>query len=158
MTAREPRRDRVSRDAYLLVELAHGRLQAELDAACASEGLSAAQYPVLWVLCLQADPEGLALGSIADGLVNRAPDVSRLVTRMEEAGLVERRRTAQDARVVKVVATPRGRRAFESATSRVKALHREQFDGLDDADLDLLVGLLNRVFWRGVEATQEEAS
>lgn len=141
-----------------MVELTHGRLQSELDAACALEGLSATQYPLLWVLCLQTDPEGLPLGSIADGLVNRAPDVSRLVTRMEDAGLVERHRSADDARVVKVVATPRGHQAFMATTARVKELHRAQFDGLDDGEIDLLVDLLNRVFWRGVEQGKVGAS
>ena len=147
MTGREPRRERVERESFLLAQLVGGRLTAEHEAVCRAEGLSAAQYPVLWVVCLHADRAGVPQGSISDGLVTQASDVSRLVSRLEEAGLVERRRSAADARVVLVRPTRRGRAVFERTTRRVKQMHRSQFGDLSDADLDALHGLLNRVFW-----------
>lgn len=144
---REPRRDRVERDAFLLGQLVGGRLTSELEAVCREEGLSAAQYPVLWVVCLQADSDGMPQGVISDGLVTQTSDVSRLVTRLETSGLVERRPSAADGRVVLVRATRRGRAVFERVTEKVKRMHRLQFGGLSDAELDQLLGLLNRVFW-----------
>jgi len=154
----EPRRDRIARETYLLVELLCQRLVGELEAVCRLEGLSAPQYPVLWVLCLQDDPEGLPQGLISDGLITEASDVSRLVTRLEEAGLLERRRSSEDRRVVLVRPTRRGRAVFERTTARVKALHRLQFGDLDDDELDVVHRLLNRAFWSGVDDAAEEAS
>ncbi len=159
MTAREPRRDRIGRETYLLVELLAQRLAADLEVVCRSEGLSAAQYPVLWVTCLHDDAEGIPLGSISDGLVTQASDVSRLVSRLEEGGLLERTRSESDRRVVRVRPTRRGRAVFERTTEQVKALHRRQFSDLGDDDLEHLHALLNRAFWSGVRLeTTEEAS
>ena len=154
MKRREPRRDRVARETYLLVELLGQRLGGELEALCRSEGLSAAQYPVLWVICLQDDPGGISQGAISDGLITQASDVSRLVSRLEQAGLLRRKRSPADRRVVLVRATPRGRDVFERTTARVKALHRVQFGDLDDDELDLLHSLLNRAFWSRVDGSK----
>ncbi len=49
MSGSEPRRDWIGRETYLLVELLSQRLLGELDAVCRAQGLTAAQYPVLWV-------------------------------------------------------------------------------------------------------------
>ena len=158
MTPTEPRRDRIARETYLLVDLLGRRLTDELEGVCRSEGVSAAQYPVLWVLCLHDDKEGLPQGMISDGLVTRASDVSRLVSRLEEAGLVERRRSTSDRRTVLTRPTARGRTVFERITTRVKALHRSQFADLDDNELELVHDLLNRAFWTGADDGSQEAA
>jgi DNA-binding MarR family transcriptional regulator len=159
MTAREPRRDRIGRETYLLIELLAQRLTAELEEVCRTEGITAAQYPVLWVTCLNGDAAGLPMGSISDGLVTHASDVSRLVTRLEAAGLLERTRSESDRRVVRVRPTRRGRAVFERTTEQVKALHRRQFSDLGDDGLKELHALLNRAFWSGVRfGTNEQAS
>jgi DNA-binding MarR family transcriptional regulator len=154
----EPRRDWIGRETYLLVELLSQRLAGELDAACRAQGLTAAQYPVMWVACLHEDEEGIPLGSISDGLVTNASDVSRLVTRLEAAGLLERTRSQADRRVVRVRPTARGRAVFERATDEVKALHRRQFSDLADEELEQLHTLLNRAFWSGVHLDTTEAA
>lgn len=158
MTAREPRRDRIGRETYLLVELLAQRLSGELEAVCRTYGLTAAQYPVLWVTCLHDDVRGIPLGSISDGLLTQASDVSRLVTRLEVAGLLERTRSDSDRRVVRIRPTRRGKAVFERTTKEVKALHRRQFSDLGDHDLEQLHGLLNRAFWSGVRLGANEAA
>ena len=159
MSGGEPRRDWVGRETYLLVELLSQRLAAELEAVCQAQGLTAAQYPVLWVVCLHSDKEGIPLGSISDGLVTHASDVSRLVTRLEAAGLLERARSQGDRRVVRVRPTARGQTLFEHTTNEVKALHRRQFSNLSEENLEQLHALLNRAFWSGVHLdTTETAS
>jgi MarR family transcriptional regulator, organic hydroperoxide resistance regulator len=158
MSGGEPRRDWVGRETYLLVELLSQRLAGELEHACRAHGLTAAQYPVMWVACLHEDAEGIPLGSISDGLVTHASDVSRLVTRLVAAGLLERTRSQADRRVVRVRPTERGRTMFERATEEVKALHRRQFSNLKDEDLELLHALLNRAFWSGVHLDATEAA
>ena len=144
---REPRRDRLVREVYLMVDLLGARLTGEFDRVCQAGGLSAAEYPVLWVVCLTDDPAGVVQGAISDGLITDASDVSRIVTRLEDAGLVTRHRSTDDRRVVRIRPTRKGRAVFRRVTGGVKALHRRQFDGLADEDLDRLLTLLNTAFW-----------
>ena len=150
-TQREPARERSEREAFLLCRLLAGRLAQEVDAICRTEGLSEPQYAVLWVVGLSAEPEGIPVGSIGDGLINATADVSRIVDRLEAAGLVARHRSITDRRVVLVRATAAGSQVFARATSKIKALHRAQFAALGDGGLDDLRTLLNATFWTGVE-------
>ena len=63
----------------------------------------------LWVLCLADDPDaGLPIGAVADGLLNRASDTTRLIDRLERAGLAERFPNPADRRGVLVRATRAG--------------------------------------------------
>jgi DNA-binding MarR family transcriptional regulator len=112
----------------------------------------------MWVVCLHGDEEGVPLGSISDGLVTNSSDVSRLVTRLETAGLLERTRSQADRRVVRVRPTARGQALFERATDEVKALHRRQFSELGDEELETLHALLNRAFWSGAQLDTTEAT
>ncbi len=59
--------------------------------------------------------------------------------------------------MVRVRPTERGRTVFEHATAEVKALHRRQFSGFGDDDLEQLHSLLNRAFWAGVQLDTAEA-
>jgi DNA-binding MarR family transcriptional regulator len=149
VSRREPKRDGLGRETYLLADLVAGRLTAGLDAVCRAEGITAAQYPVLWVLCLADEAAGIPQGAISDDLVTRTADVSRLVSRLVAAGLVARVPSPVDRRIALVRPTVEGRRVFERVTDGVKALHREQFADLDDAELRTLHDLLNRVLWTG---------
>ena len=147
MTRAAARREHRERDAYLLVGLTSHRLAGELDAVCRDERITESQYAVLWVVCLSPDRRGVVQGAISDGLVTRATDVSRLVARLESAGLVSRTRDESDGRVYWVRATQKGRVVFDRATTRIKELHRRQFAALSDAEIATLNALLNRVFW-----------
>jgi DNA-binding MarR family transcriptional regulator len=114
---------------------------------------------VLWVVCLHPDQAGIVQGAIGDGLVTRASDVSRIVSRLGEMGLVERREDASDRRISRVVATEAGRAAFASTTAAVKQLHRRQLGEISDADIARMTETLTELFWQGAdEQSREEAS
>ena len=143
----DARRASLERDAFLMTALLADQLSHEIDAVCQASGLTEQQYRVLWVLCLSGRDEGLPLGSISDGLITRASDVSRLVDRLEQAGHVERRHSTEDRRVVLVTATQTGRTTFEQITHGIKSLHVAQWGALETDELTELTDLLNRVFW-----------
>src|SRR5689334_16495025 len=103
---REPRAVRLGRDVHINVLLLANKSLEHLEQICADEGITHAQYVALWTLCLSDDAEvGLPIGAIADGLLNRASDLTRLVDRMERAGLTERLPNPNDRRGVLVRAT-----------------------------------------------------
>lgn len=59
------------------------------------EGLTLTQYNALRIL-RGAGPEGLPCGEIGQRLVTRDPDITRLLDRLENQGLVTRHRHPQD--------------------------------------------------------------
>jgi DNA-binding MarR family transcriptional regulator len=65
------------------------------------------QYNVLRIL-RGAGPDGLCRTEIAERMINRVPDVTRLLDRMEDAGLVERERGEEDRRFVTARITREG--------------------------------------------------
>ena len=146
---REPELDRLGRESFISLFLAAGRMTSEVEAVCKAEGLTMSHYTVLWVVCLGAPehPGGVPMRAIADGVLTRAADATRLVDRLTRDGYVERRPSDQDRRVVLVRATRSGRALFQRLTAQVKALHREQWSTLSLAELKTLRGLLVKALW-----------
>jgi DNA-binding MarR family transcriptional regulator len=145
---REPRAVRLGRDVHLNVLLLASKSLEDLEAICQAEGITHAQYVALWTLCLHDDADdGLPVGAVADGLLNRAADVTRLVDRLERAGLVERLPNPTDRRSVLVRATDQGRRAFASVTPKLQDLHRRQWSNLSTAEVEMLRTLLAKALW-----------
>ena len=146
---REPELDRLGRESFISLFLAAGRLTDEVDDVCKAEGLTMSHYTVLWVVCLAAPehPDGVPMRLIADGVLTRAADATRLVDRLTRDGYVERKPSEQDRRVVLVRATRAGRALFKRLTADVKALHREQWSTLTLAELRTLRTLLVKALW-----------
>src|SRR4029077_9548930 len=74
----------------------------------ATAGLTNNQYNVLRIL-RGSHPSRVACSEIADRMIARDPDVTRLVDRLSRRGLVTRVRGRQDRRVVEVAITDKGR-------------------------------------------------
>lgn len=71
------------------------------------ERLTPNQYNVLRIL-RGAHPSGLTCGQIADRMITRDPDVTRLTDRLVRDGLARRTRSDADRRVVEVSIAPEG--------------------------------------------------
>src|SRR5687768_2500119 len=97
-------------------------------------GLSEPQYNVLRIL-RGAGGDGLPSTEIAGRMITRVPDITRLVDRLESAGLVERSRTAEDRRVVIVKVTRKALDLLASLDGPLLELHRSQLGHLTRAEL-----------------------
>src|ERR1700724_4533423 len=69
-----------------------------------SEDLSPTQYNVLRIL--RGAPGGLPCGEIANRMITRDPDITRLLDRLENHGLVSRCRETKDRRMGLTRITP----------------------------------------------------
>jgi DNA-binding MarR family transcriptional regulator len=145
---REPRAVAVARDVHVNVLLLANRALDQLEDICRAEGVTHSQYVALWTLCLADDPDaGLPVGAVADGLLNRASDTTRLIDRLERAGLVERLPNPADRRGVLVRATEEGRRRFAVLTPRLQEFHAHQWSNLTGREVETLRTLLAKALW-----------
>lgn len=119
--------------------------RARLAVLLAPHGLHPGQDSLL--VLLWAHP-GLRQAELARRLGIEPPTVTRMVQRLERAGLIERQRDPHDARLVRVRATPRAR-LLEGVVRRAW----EEVDGLlTDALGDDGARQLRRLLAAGTEA------
>jgi DNA-binding MarR family transcriptional regulator len=107
-------------------------------------GITGAQYNVLRIL-RGAEPDGLCRNELRDRMVTRMPDVTRLLDRMEAAGLVTRERDTDDRRLVTTRITARGRRLVDGLDDAVLKEHRRRLGHLEAGQLKALTELLTLV-------------
>jgi DNA-binding MarR family transcriptional regulator len=105
-----------------------------------AEDLSPTQYNVLRIL--RGTPEGLPSGEIANRMITRDPDVTRLLDRLEHRGLILRSRETKDRRVVMARITPRGLKRLARLDGPVEEVHRGQLRHLGKERLRVLAELL----------------
>jgi DNA-binding MarR family transcriptional regulator len=104
------------------------------------ESVSPTQYNVLRIL--RGSPEGLPCGEIANRMITRDPDVTRLLDRLERRELISRCRETEDRRTVMVRITAAGLKLLARLDEPVKAAHRKQLGHLGRERLRALAELL----------------
>jgi len=134
----------LQQEAYLSVVRTSTSLTDAMEDLVKERGISATQYNVLRIL-RGSGAEGLCRNELRDRMLTRMPDMTRLLDRMEDAGLVVRAREGDDRRMVMTRITEKGRRLLDELDAPVMALHRKQMAGLTDAQLRSLSDLLTLV-------------
>ncbi|MEM7626668.1 MAG: MarR family transcriptional regulator [Planctomycetota bacterium] len=136
-----------SQEAYLNLIRTAGELSGPMHALFKSHGLSESTYNVLRILRGAAKTEeakGLPCLEVADRLVTRVPDITRLVDRLIKAGLAQRCRGDIDRRVVVVSITDAGQALLSKLDRPVRKLHEQQFAHLTGKDVKDLNRLLEK--------------
>lgn len=114
-------------------------LRSRHAAALLDHGLHPGQD--LLLMCLWQSP-GIRLADLARQLEVEPPTVTKMISRLERSGLVERRTDPDDARVTLAHPTPRSR-LLEAMVRRVWAeLEDALLEGMPAADVDALHRLL----------------
>ena len=86
-----------------------------------AEDLSATQYNVLRIL--RGAPDGLPCGEIANRMITRDPDITRLLDRLEKRRLTSRCRETRDRRTVRVRITPDGLKLLSRLDEQIGRAH-----------------------------------
>ncbi|HVQ15355.1 MAG TPA: MarR family transcriptional regulator [Vicinamibacterales bacterium] len=102
------------------------------------------QYNVLRIL-RSARPEPLSNRTISQRMLTRDPDLTRLLDRLEERGLVTRVRHSRDRRVVTATITDSGLRLLRKLDGPVDRTHREQLEHMTSKQLSTLRTLAEQV-------------
>jgi DNA-binding MarR family transcriptional regulator len=121
-------------EAVLNLLVASGHVRVRLDRVCVDHGVTLGQYNVLRIL-KGVHPAGHARCEIARRMLERSPDVTRLIDRLERQGLVERGRSEDDRRLSVTRITRKGLRVLEEMQPGIQSAHREIAERLsaDDA-------------------------
>lgn len=133
----------LEQEAFLNLLRTQAELSDSFERMLRPHGVSGTQYNVLRIL-RGTGAEGLCRNEIRDRLLNRMPDVTRLLDRMEEAGLVTRARSAEDRRQVGTRLTESGRELVDRLDAVVAEEHRSQLGHLTENQLRTLVDLLTQ--------------
>ncbi|MFG1301178.1 MarR family transcriptional regulator [Xanthobacter sp. V3C-3] len=119
------------------------RLQKALSARLlATLGLFPGQEAVLKLL---SEQDGRTMGDLAAALRVRPPTASKTIARLTSQGLVERRATDGDGRLVRVFLTAAGRERSASIDGVWDQLEAEMVAGLDSKERKRLRKLLRKV-------------
>src|SRR5262245_12788211 len=96
-------------------------------------GLTPSQYNVLRILRGEGQPRPIL--EVSDRLIATVPGITGLIDRLEGMGLVARRRSTEDRRVVFVAITARGLDLLSKLDEPIAALHKRLMGHLSQAEL-----------------------
>lgn len=146
-----PRRfDSLEQEVFLNLWRTYDRLRALEDELFGRHDLTPQQYNALRLLRSQ-HPQKIATLDLAGRLVSRAPDITRLLDKLEERGLIERDRPRDNRRVVRIGITAAGCALLEELSAAVRDCHDRQLGHLSRKELKELAELL-----RAARAPHEE--
>lgn len=122
-----------------------GLLLEALQRECLEpHGLAFAEYSVLRIL--QAEPRRrLSPSRLAERIVLTTGAITKLVDRLESAGLVERQRDEKDGRGVQVQLTTAGNRLGQAASKSYTAGRERILAGLSESEIQTTMASLDRL-------------
>jgi DNA-binding MarR family transcriptional regulator len=128
-------------EAQLNIVRTANQLSDAFEQMLKPHGITGTQYNVLRIL-RGAEPDGLCRNEVSQRLLNRMPDATRLLDRMEDAGLVTRERSLEDRRLVTTRITKKGRQIVDDLDDATDAQHEKSLGHMTEQQLRTLVKLL----------------
>ena len=107
-------------------------------------GLSLAQYNALRII-RGAGTGGIPTLSIRERMIDEGTTITRLLDKLEDAGLIRRERTYPDRRQVLCFATDPGRKLLDTLDPHVNAMDEDVVSSLSESQLDTFIELLDHV-------------
>ncbi len=133
--------DSLEQEAFLNLWRTYDRLHLIEEELFGRYELTPQQYNALRLLRGEGESK-IATLALASRLVSRAPDITRLLDKLEERGLIERERPPDNRRVVLIGLTDRGRSLLANLDEEVRATHARQLGHLSPEQLGQLILLL----------------
>jgi DNA-binding MarR family transcriptional regulator len=127
-------REAANAEAHIALLKVASHMANEFSAVMKPVDLSLSQYNVLRIL-RGAGPEGATCGEVIERMIQRDPDVTRLLDRLERRGLIERSRDTRDRRIVRTCITEAGLSLLAALDRPVDDLHHRHLGRLSDRRL-----------------------
>ena len=134
-----------ARQGWSRLVKAHAGIARSLDAQLSAEhDLTINEYNCL-LLLERAEDRRMRRVDIAETMVLSPSGITRMLDRLESAGLVEKAKCESDARVTYAVLTEGGRRRLKAAGKAHDAVIEEMVGALPERDLRQLAEILERL-------------
>ena len=134
--------DSPEQEAYLALWRTYDRLRAFEDELFGRFELTAQQYNLLRLLAADR-PVAVPASKLLARLVSKAPDITRMLDRLESRGLVTRTRCGDDRRAVLVALTDAGLALLSEISYPLADCHDRQLGHLRPSELRSLIDLLH---------------
>ena len=135
--------DSPQQEVYLSLWRTYDRLRLLEDELFGRYELTAQQYNTLRLL-KAAHPDKIPTLSLASRLVSRAPDITRLLDKLNARGLIDRARPRDNRRIVNVGITQSGLTLLDELNAQVRDCHLRQLGHLNPTEMRTLVELLRK--------------
>src|SRR5688572_29652070 len=135
--------DSPEQEVFLNLWRTYDRLRALEDELFLRYELTPQQYNVLRLL-KAVHPEKSPTLALANRLVSRAPDITRMLDKLEERGLIVRERPAGNRRTVNVGLKDAGLKLLEEIAEPLRECHARQLGHMEPEELRQLVELLHK--------------
>lgn len=132
-------------EVELNIRVASAIMEGNLDEMISQFGITGAQYNVLRIL-KGVHPEGHPRCDIAKRMINKAPDITRLIDRLEKQDLVKRDRTKEDRRMSITRITSKGLKLMEEIAPFVEESHKEMTKNLTNDECRELSMLVEKLY------------
>jgi DNA-binding MarR family transcriptional regulator len=133
--------DSSEQEVYLNLWRTYDRLRMLEDALFGSFGINCQQYNVLRLL-KASHPNSLPTLNLAGRLVSRAPDITRMLDKLDEKGWIRRTRPDGNRRQVLVQITEEGLTLLKSLAEPLRKCHLQQLGHLSEEQRTQLIELL----------------
>ena len=136
--------DSPQQEAFLNLWRTYDCLRQIEDELFGRHDLTAQQYNALRLL-RASRPEKVATLNVASRLVSRAPDITRLLDKLSERGLIDRERPANNRRIVNIGITAAGIALLDKIAAEVLACTAHtQLGHLSGVEVHSLIDLLRK--------------
>ena len=139
-------------EEFLTVSRALVGLSVQSVAASPVE-VTLVQFRVLVLLAARGEQQ---VGDIAAALAVNPSNATRHCDRLQRLGLVERRRSSQDGRVVRVALSERGKEVVEAVTARRREQVRRVLEAMPSVRVEAAVAALRAFSEAAEEAAEHE--
>jgi DNA-binding MarR family transcriptional regulator len=127
---------------FLMFRTARG-MKKMLDARLSEFNITSSQASVLNTLF---NSDGLSLSDIGKSVHLDKPAITGLADRMENDGLVERRRTSTDRRIIQLYLTEKGRNLYNAIETIIVEIDQRLVQSLTINEIDTLHNMLQSIW------------
>jgi DNA-binding MarR family transcriptional regulator len=130
-------------EAFLSLLVTANRMASRHEDSFCDFGISSKQYNILRIL-RGGLPDGLPVMEVGRRMIERSPDISRIINRLLDAGYVKRVRQSSDRRVAIVTITAKGLQLLEQMDKPIEKSIHTMLGSLSEAELATIIELMDK--------------
>ena len=141
----------VEQELALNLFVSSNYLRSKIDNLCNDFKITHAQFNVLRIL-KGAHPSGYPRGEIIKRMVEPAPDVTRLIDRLVDDGLVDRFLSDEDRRLSMARITKKGSNLLTKINPKVDELLVEYSSSLSKSEKETVSNILEKLYAKEIDS------